>query len=148
MPQEEPALEVKPGESVYTMVSPEARVLTREEGWNEVKLGRVFKESDLLEVGGERGWIKHSLYEAYLGDSKVFTRRMEQKPDVYHCLKDKLIFITDGALWLRNWITDAYPLATQILDLPTGRQVGIMPPNTWANLQGNILKTWRQRTLG
>src|SRR5438093_9844674 len=105
----------------------EARVLTREEGWNEVKLGRVFKESDLLEVGAERGWIRHWLYEAYLGDSRTFTRRLEQKLDAYRCLKEKLIFITDGALWLRNWITDAYPLATQILDwsrLPAGRFAG------------------------
>ena len=41
---------------------------------------------------------------------------MEQKLDSYSFLKEKLIFITDGALWIKNWIADAYPAATQILD--------------------------------
>lgn len=53
-------------------------ILTREEGWNEVKLGRIFKESQCMEVGGERGWIKSCIYEALLGSSKTFTRRFEQ----------------------------------------------------------------------
>lgn len=34
-----------------------------------------------MEVGGERGRIKSSRYEAYLEDSRMFTRRMEQKLD-------------------------------------------------------------------
>lgn len=112
---EEQAPELKAGECVYGMADG-SMILTREDGWNEVKLGRLFKESDLLEIGGERGWVKHSVYEAYLGGSRTFTRRFEQHLDVYGCLKERLIFITDGALWIRNWITDAYPQATQILD--------------------------------
>ena len=86
------------------------------DGWNEVKLGRIFKESQCMEVGVERGWIKTSMYEALLGSSKVFTRRFEQKLDPYRCLGPRLIFITDGAIWIKNWIMDAYPDATQILD--------------------------------
>lgn len=108
-------LDVKADESVYAMTDG-SMILTGEDGWNEVKLGRLFKESDCMEVGAERGWIKHSAYEAYLGDSKKFTHRFEQKLDAYRPLKEKLIFITDGALWIRNWINDAYPQATQILD--------------------------------
>lgn len=114
-PQEEQTPKLKAGECVYSMADG-SMLLTREDGWNEVKLGRLFKESDLLEVGGERGWIRHSVYEAYLGDSRTFTRRFEQCLDAYSCLKERLIFITDGALWIKNWITDAYPQATQILD--------------------------------
>lgn len=107
--------EIKANESVYAMTDG-SMILTREEGWNETKLGRIFRESDCMEVGGERGWIRHSVYEAYLGDSKKFTHRFEQKLDGYRALKERLIFITDGALWIKNWITDAYPQATQILD--------------------------------
>lgn len=107
--------ELKPNESVYAMTDG-SMILTREDGWNETKLGRIFKESDCMEVGGERGWIRHSVYEAYLGDSRKFTHRFEQKLDVYRPLKERLIFITDGAVWIKNWITDAYPGATQILD--------------------------------
>lgn len=109
------SLELKPGESVYAMTDG-SMILTREDGWNEVKLGRIFKESQCMEVGGERGWIKTSEYEALLGSSKDFTRRFEQKLDAYRCLGQRLIFITDGAIWIKNWITDAYPGATQILD--------------------------------
>jgi hypothetical protein len=108
-------LELRPQEALYAMVDG-SMILTREEGWNEVKLGRIFKESQCMEVGGERGWIKSSLYEALLGDSKTFTRRFEQKLEAYRCLKERLIFITDGAVWMKNWIMDAYPNATLILD--------------------------------
>lgn len=111
----EQELDVKADESVYAMTDG-SMILTREDGWNEVKLGRVFKQSDCMEIGAERGWIRHSVYEGYLGDSRKFTHRFEQKLDVYRPLKERLIFITDGALWIKNWISDAYPQATQILD--------------------------------
>ena len=114
-PSLDEAMELKPGESVYAMTDG-SMILTREDGWNEVKLGRIFKESQCMEVGGERGWIKTSVYEALLGSSKDFTRRVDQKLDAYRCLGQRLIFITDGAIWIKNWITDAYPGAIQILD--------------------------------
>lgn len=106
---------LKPDEAVYAMTDG-SMLLTREDGWNEVKLGRIFRQSDCMEISGERGWIRSSGYEAYLGSSKTFTRRFEQKLDSYSHLNEKLIFITDGALWIKNWVEDAYPRATQILD--------------------------------
>jgi hypothetical protein len=36
--------------------------------------------------------------------------------DAYGDLKDKLVFINDGAAWIREWITDNYPLAVSVLD--------------------------------
>jgi len=104
------------GEESLNAMTDGSMVLTREDGWGEVKLGRIFQESECMEVGEQRGWIRNSMYEAYLGSSKTFTRRFEQKLDPYLGLGEKLIFIIDGAIWIRNWITDAYPLATQILD--------------------------------
>jgi hypothetical protein len=38
------------------------------------------------------------------------------KLDPYECLNENLIFITDGAPWIKNWIQDAYPKATPVLD--------------------------------
>jgi len=111
----EAAVSVKQGEAVYAMTDG-SMLLTREDGWHEVKLGRIFSQSDCMEINGERGWIRNSGYEAYLGSSKTFTRRFEQQLDSYSHLNEKLIFITDGALWIKNWIEDAYPQATQILD--------------------------------
>lgn len=108
-------LEIKSDEVVYAQADG-SMIFTREEGWKEVKVGRIFKESDCLEVGGKRGWIRHSEYDAYLGESKKFAWRFEQKVEPYRHLDARLIFITDGAVWIKNWIEDAYPRALQILD--------------------------------
>ncbi len=108
-------LQMKAEESVYVEVDG-SMIYTREEGWKEVKVGRIFKESDCLEVGGERGWIRHSEYDAFLGDCKKFTWRFEQKLLPYSRLGRRLIFITDGALWIKNWAEDVFPQAVYILD--------------------------------
>lgn len=107
--------DLKEGEAIYAMVDG-SMIFTREEGWKEVKLGRIFKESECMKINDKRGWIRDSRYEAYLGGSRIFTHRFEQKLDSYPCLKDKLIFISDGAAWIKKWIEDAYPEAVQILD--------------------------------
>lgn len=92
-------------------------ILTRDDGWKEVKLGRFFKSGDCMEISEERSWIKHSQYAAHLGDCKTFTKTMDALIESYGCLGSRLIFISDGAVWLRNWMTDAFPKAVQILDL-------------------------------
>lgn len=107
-------LEVKEGECIYGMLDG-TMILTRE-GWKEGKLGRVFKAGDCIEESPDRGWIRKSLYEGYLGSSSVFADRFERKLDCYEYLKGNLIFITDGAPWIKNWLEDAYPQATLILD--------------------------------
>jgi hypothetical protein len=117
MAQEKKAVVVKKDEVIYAQADG-AMLLTREEGWKEAKMGRIFKSSDCLSMGEseERGWIKESEYEAYLGDYRQFTRRFESKLDDYSALGERLIFISDGAVWIKNWITGTYPKATQILD--------------------------------
>lgn len=92
-------------------------VLTRGgEGWKEVKLGRIFKSSDCLHPDGKAGWISNSQYLALLGNSETFTKSMDKLLTSYGQPERKLIFITDGALWLRDWIEQRYPQATSILD--------------------------------
>ena len=105
---------VKPGDPVYGMVDG-TMILTRK-GWTETKLGRVFKANDCIGQSEHRGWIKQSLYEGYIGGCSVFADRFERKLDCYEYLKENLIFITDGAVWIKNWLRDAYPRATIILD--------------------------------
>lgn len=108
-------LQLTPEETLYVEADG-GMVFTREEGWKEVKVGRIFKESDCLEVGGERGWIRHSEYDAYLGDCKRFIWRFEQKLEPYAHLGKRLVFITDGAIWIKHWKEDAFPDALHILD--------------------------------
>jgi hypothetical protein len=114
--------EVKPDETVYAEMDG-SMILTREEGWKEVKLGRVFKESDCLTVSSsptaeqpQRGWIQHSEYEACMGNHRQFTQRFERHTEPYRFLGERLIFISDGATWIKNWTDDNYSRATQVLD--------------------------------
>lgn len=115
--QESRPVEINKEDVIYAQADG-SMILTREDGWKEVKVGRIFKGSDCMSMGQseERGWIKGSLYEAYLGDYRQFTHRFENKLDDYSMLGQRLIFITDGAAWIKNWITETYPKATQILD--------------------------------
>ena len=91
-------------------------LLTREEGWKEVKLGRFFKSGDCIHAGSNQGWISNSQYVAHLGNSKDFTKMMDDLTESYGKLDSRLIFISDGATWIKNWIEDAFPNAISILD--------------------------------
>jgi Uncharacterised protein family (UPF0236) len=90
---------------------------TREEGYKEVKVGRIFKSSDCMHSGQKTGWIKTSQYVAHLGNSKEFTDQMDPLIECYGKKGNQLIFVSDGAaVWIRNWIEDAFPDAVSILD--------------------------------
>jgi Uncharacterised protein family (UPF0236) len=91
-------------------------LLTREEGWKEVKLGRLFKAPDCIHAEGKAGWISHSQYVAHLGSHTTFSGQMEHLIDSCCHPQTNIVFITDGAPWLKNWIEDAYPNSYSILD--------------------------------
>jgi hypothetical protein len=91
-------------------------LLTREQGWKEVKVGRVFKSSDCLHPEGKQGVITHSQYLTQLGSHKSFSEKMEALVEEYTTNQEQMVFISDGAPWLKNWIEDAFPQATSILD--------------------------------
>lgn len=91
-------------------------IFTREDGWKEVKAGRLFKSGDCIRNDGKPGCITHSQYMAHLGDCKVFRERMEELIDAYGARAGQLVFISDGAPWIKNWVEDAYPDAVSILD--------------------------------
>ncbi len=91
-------------------------LLTREEGWKEVKLGRVFKSEDCIRTDGKVDFIRHSQYLAHLGSARDFTDQMDGLIESYGCLANRLAFISDGAVWIKNWIEDSFPNAVSILD--------------------------------
>ncbi len=91
-------------------------LLTRECGWKDVKVGRVFKASDCLHPEGKPGLITHSQYLAQMGGHKPFTQKMEALIEDYTVNQQQMVFLTDGAPWLRNWIADAFAGAVSILD--------------------------------
>jgi hypothetical protein len=91
-------------------------IFTRDDDWKEVKVGRIFKSSDCIDPNGSASWIRHSQYLAYLGNSQSFTEKMDGLIESFGSIKHRLVFITDGATWIRNWIEDAFPDAISILD--------------------------------
>ena len=106
---------VKANEVMYVEADG-SMILTREEGWSEVKVGRIFKSSDCLHTEGKAGWISHSQYTAHLGSHKEFTKTLDNLIDKYGNLGKRLVFVSDGATWIKNWIEDAFPKAICILD--------------------------------
>jgi hypothetical protein len=91
-------------------------ISTREEGWKEVKLARLFKSSDCLNPNTPSAYLTQSQYVACLGNSKEFCRKAENVIDAYGILKERLVFLTDGASWIKNWIEDSYSDSIAILD--------------------------------
>src|SRR5215210_2740388 len=106
---------VKANEVMYVEADG-SMILTREEGWSEVKVGRIFKSSDCLHAEGKAGSISHSQYTAHLGSHKEFTKTLDNLIDKYGNLGNRLVFVSDGATWIKNWIEDAFPKAISILD--------------------------------
>ena len=101
----------KRGDLHYAMVDG-SYILSRENGWTETKVGRIFKASDNFAVSDKRTVIEKSEYVAHIGTHTDFI-------DKFSPLLNRLIyfvFIADGATWTWKWITDFYPNAIQILD--------------------------------
>jgi hypothetical protein len=106
---------LKPAEVLYSEVDG-SMIFTRGEGWKEVKVGRLFKSSDCIHAGSKPGWISNSQYVAHLGSSTEFTQIMDDLLESFGKLDKRLIFMSDGATWIKNWIEDAFPGAISILD--------------------------------
>jgi len=51
-----------------------------------------------------------------LGSHKEFTKTLDTLIDKYGNLGNRLVFVSDGATWIKNWIEDAFPKAVSILD--------------------------------
>ena len=103
-------------ENLYVEVDG-SMLLTREQGWKEVKLGRVFKSSSILPESTERQWINDSEYVAHIGGHKDFEDLMSQLiDDPYRLNESQIVFVGDGARWQWSWVESEYPKAVQILD--------------------------------
>ncbi len=86
-------------------------IFVRQEGWKEIKLGRIFPQSACYQ-DKQRGCIAHSTYVAHLGDHQSFLEKFDQH--VAH--KQQVVALGDGARWIWDYWTTYYPQAIQILD--------------------------------
>lgn len=91
--QQVPALALKqPDEPVYAMVDG-SMLFTRENGWTEIKVGRVFTKSSCVGIQDNRNRILQSQYVCHLGGHKEFLEKWENHIEPY----GNKIFIADGA---------------------------------------------------
>ena len=84
--------------------------------WKEMKLGRIFREKDHLNLGEKPNLIRSSVYVSHFGKHHDFTSKLSSIIDPLVKLDERLVFINDGALWIANFIAAYYPNATDILD--------------------------------
>lgn len=108
MPKLKPKTENDP---TYVMVDG-SMVNTRTDEWKEIKLGRVFHGSQVIEIHEKRKEVASSIYVSHLGSVEQFLPKFERTLVPY---KNKVI-IGDGARWIWKWAEDNYPGATHILD--------------------------------
>ncbi len=99
-------------ERTYVMLDG-SMVYTREEKWKEMKLARLFHESQNVGIQKSRNEIVKSVYVSHLGSVDGFCPKLERHMST---IKTRKVFITDGAKWIWNWVEDNYPGSTQILD--------------------------------
>lgn len=85
-------------------------------GWQEVKVGRVFQSQDIRPQGSERNCIEKSQYAAHLGHCADFAAKFLPLVEPYRWLGRRLVFLGDGAKWFQNWVEVNFPKATLILD--------------------------------
>lgn len=111
-------------ERVYASI--DGSMIQMDQGWQEIKLGRIFREDCRSENGTKaQGEIRYKLdestarrpgYSGHLGSNTDFIPKFEASLGTYKECENRLVFITDGAQWIHNYLTDRFPDAIHILD--------------------------------
>lgn len=74
----EAQMDINDDQTVYGMADG-SMVLTREEGWKEIKLGRLFTEEAHGAISDKRARISKSVYTAHLGNYQQFLSKWEKE---------------------------------------------------------------------
>lgn len=101
--------------------SMDGSMIFTDEGWQEVKVGRVFSSLSRQSAGQKgdtetRFKLDNSTYCAHLGSSQEFIPHFEASLGSYKAIAERLVFVTDGGVWIQHYVEQAYPDATHILD--------------------------------
>lgn len=85
--------------------------------WKENKLGIIFSENDIYKRKNKSNVINHKEYVSYIGSVDTFRILLFAKAiELRYWEYENIVFISDGATWLRNMISELFPEAIQILD--------------------------------
>lgn len=108
-------------ERVYCLIDG-CMVFTRDEGWKEVKTGRIFSESvspsdadSASEVSVQMA-LDESLYVSHLGGHEAFLDKLKPLLDRISPVSKELVFVNDGATWIGNFQSECYSKSQQVLD--------------------------------
>lgn len=86
--------------------------------WKENKLGIFFDDNDLRKRNDKSNIIENKEYVTYFGNVNEFQKHLFNCALKHDYLSySTIIFITDGATWIRNMLNELFPEAIQILDL-------------------------------
>lgn len=85
--------------------------------WKENKLGIFFSESDIYKRKNKSNVINHKEFVSYIGNVDTFRILVFAKAvELEYWKYENIVFISDGATWIRNMISELFPEAIQILD--------------------------------
>lgn len=97
-----------------------------DDGYHEVKVGRVFRSSQIIRDGqrtdnqseNHRNRVLNSEYVMQEGHYQNFVEPFGDLLDAQRKLYPEadLVFLTDGAQWMPNWVKARYPDGLHILD--------------------------------
>ena len=121
-------------------------LFTRDDGWKELKLARVFNGSKVIDIQENRNETVETIYCSHLGGVKEFFPKLERFIVGYK----HLVVVGDGAPWIWKWCEDNYPGCVQILDFYHAKEKLVLLSNAhfrdadkrlnWLNLQLSLLK--------
>jgi Transposase len=130
--EQPPVLKLKDKQEPVYMMMDGCMLFSREEGWKEMKLGRIFSSSSCVAVQTDRKQIMQSLYVCHFGGHREFIEKWE----CYTAAYQHKVFIADGAKWIWNWVEDCCPQAVQILDFfHAVEKIGAFAANQYSDEQ-------------
>jgi hypothetical protein len=107
-----PKLEDTDNEDPTYLMMDGSMLFTRESGWKELKLARVFNGSKVFDIQKGKSEIVDTVYCSHLGSIHDFFPKLERHITSYK----HLVVVGDGASWIWKWCEDNYPGCVQILD--------------------------------
>lgn len=100
--------------------SMDGSMIQTDDGYAEVKAGRIWSSDAIVAHGTTNSAPRHritdSQYSANLGHYQSFLPKFERSISGYEHAQSQMVFITDGATWIHDYVTSRYPKATHILD--------------------------------
>ena len=141
-----PKLEDKQNEGPTYLMMDGSMLFTRDKGWKELKLARIFHGTKVIDIQQGRSEIVDTVYCSHLGSIQGFFPKLER----HLKLNSHLVVVGDGASWIWNWCEDNYPGCIQILDFYHAKEKLVLLANAhfrdpekkkhWIDKQVELLK--------